>query len=102
VGPDFHRPDAPAVTHYTNGANPKSSIAAHGSAQTFDPDAPHDFDWWQLFQLPQLNAVVREALEHNPGLAAARASQDNLRSGYGIFFLPSTPRSVPRVSAIAP
>lgn len=90
VGPNFHRPDAPRVSHYANGADPKSTIVAHGTAQAFDRDLPLDADWWQLFQSPQLDAVVREALEHNQGLAAARASlhasQDNLRSGYGIFF----------------
>jgi NodT family efflux transporter outer membrane factor (OMF) lipoprotein len=90
VGPNFHRPTAPAVSHYGNGADPKSSISAHGAAQTFDSDLPVDSDWWQLFRSPQLDGVVREALEHNPGIAAAqaslRASQDNLRSGYGIFF----------------
>lgn len=90
VGPNFHHPDAPAVSHYAVGSDPKSTMSAHGAAQTFDRGARVDADWWHLFQSPQLEAVVREALAHNPGLAAAqaslRASQDNLRSGYGIFF----------------
>ena len=90
VGPNFRRPDAPAVSHYAVGADPASTIVAQGTAQKFDRDAPVDADWWRLFQSPQLEAVIREALTHNPGLAAAqaslRASQDNLRSGYGIFF----------------
>jgi NodT family efflux transporter outer membrane factor (OMF) lipoprotein len=78
------------VSHYTNGADPESTISAEGTAQKFERDARVDADWWRLFQSPQLDAVIREALAHNPGLAAAqaslRASQDNLRSGYGIFF----------------
>ena len=68
----------------------QSTSSAQGAAQKFDRDAPVEADWWRLFQSPQLDAVIREALAHNPGLAAAqaslRASQDNLRSGYGIFF----------------
>lgn len=90
VGPNFHRPEPPAVSHYAKGTDPQSTIAAHGTRQKFDRDAPLDADWWRLFQSPQLAAVIREALADNPGLAAAqaslRASQDNLRSGYGIFF----------------
>jgi NodT family efflux transporter outer membrane factor (OMF) lipoprotein len=90
VGPNFHHPDAPAVSHYAVGADPDFTVAAHGRTQTFDRGAPLDADWWHLFQSPQLEAVIREALAHNPGLTAAqaslRATQDNLRSGYGIFF----------------
>ncbi len=90
VGPNFHRPDAPAVSHYAVGADPQSTMSAHGAAQTFDPGVPVDADWWHLFQSSQLDAVIRESLARNPGLDAARASlrasQDNLRSGYGIFF----------------
>jgi NodT family efflux transporter outer membrane factor (OMF) lipoprotein len=90
VGPNFHHPGPPAVTHYTDGADPRSTLSAQGTAQQFDRNAPIDADWWRLFQSSQLDTLIREALAHNPGLAAAeaslRASQDNLRSGYGIFF----------------
>ena len=90
VGPNFHRPEAPAVSHYAVGADPESTLSAQGTAQRFDRDTPVEADWWHLFQSPQLDEAMREALSHNPGLVAAqaslRASQDNLRSGYGIFF----------------
>ncbi len=47
-------------------------------------------DWWALFRSPQLDAVIKEAMRNNPGLAAAeanlRASQNEMRSGYGIFY----------------
>jgi NodT family efflux transporter outer membrane factor (OMF) lipoprotein len=90
VGPNFHRPDPPKVSHYAGDADPELTTSAHGAAQKFDRDTPLEADWWRLFQSPQLEAVIREALVHNPGLAAAQASlhasQDNLRSGYGIFF----------------
>ena len=65
-------------------------MAAHGTAQRFDTGAAVAADWWQLFRSPQLDAMIREGISNNPGLAAAqaslRASQNELRSGYGIFF----------------
>jgi NodT family efflux transporter outer membrane factor (OMF) lipoprotein len=90
VGPNFQRPSAPAVTRYSNAADPTVTESVHGTAQRFEPGAAIVADWWQLFGSQQLDAVIREALAHNPGLDAAqsnlRASQHNLRSGYGIFY----------------
>jgi NodT family efflux transporter outer membrane factor (OMF) lipoprotein len=90
VGPNFRHPDAPAVSHYAVGADPQSTLSAQGTAQTFDRNEPVDADWWHLFQSAPLDVAIHQALANNPGLAAARASlrasQDNLRSGCGIFF----------------
>jgi NodT family efflux transporter outer membrane factor (OMF) lipoprotein len=90
VGPNFHRPQAPAVTHYSHAEDPAATASAQGTAQQFNPGAAVAADWWALFQSPQLDAVIREAIGNNPGLAAAaanlRASQNDLRSGYGIFY----------------
>lgn len=90
VGPNFHRPPAPAVTHYSNGADPAETASAQGTAQQFTPGAAVAANWWRLLQSAQLDAVVEEAIANNPGLHAAqaslRASQNNLRSGYGIFY----------------
>jgi NodT family efflux transporter outer membrane factor (OMF) lipoprotein len=90
VGPNFQRPAAPPVTHYAFGADPAQTSAAHGVAQRFTPGAIVANDWWRLFNSAQLQAVVAEALAKNPGLQAAqaslRASEYNLRAGYGIFF----------------
>jgi NodT family efflux transporter outer membrane factor (OMF) lipoprotein len=90
VGPNFHRPPAPAVTHYSNGTDPATTASVEGTAQQFNPGAAVAADWWRLFHSPQLDAVIREAIANNPGLDAAqaslRASQNNLRSGYGIFY----------------
>jgi NodT family efflux transporter outer membrane factor (OMF) lipoprotein len=90
VGPNFHRPSAPPTNHYSNGGDPQSTVPAHGTAQRFDTAAAVSADWWQLFRSPQLDAIIKEGISNNPGLAAAqaglRASQDDLRSGYGIFF----------------
>jgi NodT family efflux transporter outer membrane factor (OMF) lipoprotein len=90
VGPDFHPPAPPPVTRYTSGGDPAATATAQGKAQQFDRGGALAADWWTLFHSPQLDAAIAEANAHNPSLAAAqaslRASQHNLRSGYGIFY----------------
>jgi NodT family efflux transporter outer membrane factor (OMF) lipoprotein len=90
VGPSFHRPTPPAVTHYTHDTDPAESVAVGGKSQRYHPGAAISGDWWQLFHSTQLDAVIAESLDHNPGLDAAqsnlRQSQDILRSGYGVFY----------------
>lgn len=90
VGPNFHLPPPPPTSHYTNGIDPRATVAAHGTAQRFDTAAAVSADWWRLFRSRQLDAIIKEGISNNPGLAAARArlraSQHDLRSGYGIFF----------------
>ena len=90
VGPNFVRPNSPPVTHYSRGTDPTESSVADGGAQHFNLGAKVDADWWRLFKSAQLDAVMAEAIANNPGLEAAQASlrgsEDNLRSGYGIFY----------------
>ncbi|HEV2285267.1 MAG TPA: efflux transporter outer membrane subunit [Steroidobacteraceae bacterium] len=90
VGPNYTRPKAPDVTHYAHGGDPAATVTAQGAAQRFAPGARLEADWWRLFGCEQLDAVIDEALRTNPGLEAAEAtlreSEDNLRSGYGIFY----------------
>jgi NodT family efflux transporter outer membrane factor (OMF) lipoprotein len=90
VGPNFHHPEAPPVTQYTHNAQPTETVPVDGTAQRFELGKVVTADWWRLFQSASLDTVVTEATANNPGLDAAaanlKASQDNLRSGYGIFF----------------
>lgn len=90
VGPDFRRPSAPPVTRYATDADPIVTQSADGVAQRFNPGGTVSADWWRLFHSEQLDAVIAQALANNPGLSAAqaslRASQDSLRSGYGVFY----------------
>jgi len=90
VGPDFVSPTAPPVNQYTSGKQPVETLAAGGSAQSFKEGAGVAADWWRLFNSPELDAAIKEAIAGNPGLEAAQASlrqsQDNLRAGYGIFY----------------
>jgi NodT family efflux transporter outer membrane factor (OMF) lipoprotein len=90
VGPDFTRPEPPAVTRYTHGQAPQQTPAADGQAQIFEIGAAIAEDWWRLFNSRELDAVVRKAIDENPNLQSAlarlRQSRDNLRAGYGVFF----------------
>lgn len=90
VGPNFHRPAAPPVAQYTHGTQPTETFSVDGTAQRFQLGKVVTADWWRLFQSASLDNVVSEAIANNPGLDAAeanlKASQNNLRSGYGIFF----------------
>ncbi|MGO9017114.1 MAG: efflux transporter outer membrane subunit [Syntrophobacteraceae bacterium] len=90
VGPDFVRPKPPKATQYTHEQTPEQTAAADNQAQHFQIGAKIAEDWWRLFKSPELDAVVRKAIDENPSLQAAlsslRQSQDNLRAGYGVFF----------------
>jgi len=90
VGPDFVRPKPPAATQYTHEQTPEQTTTADGQAQRFQIGAKIAEDWWRLFKSPELDAVVRKAIDENPSLQSAlsslRQSQDNLRAGYGVFF----------------
>jgi NodT family efflux transporter outer membrane factor (OMF) lipoprotein len=90
VGPNFVRPQPPAVTHYGYGQDPTVTPSAQGRAQRFTPGAKVEADWWHLFNSGKLDTVISQALSRNPGLQAAQASlrqsEDSLRSGYGIFY----------------
>jgi NodT family efflux transporter outer membrane factor (OMF) lipoprotein len=89
VGPDFVRPQPPAATQFTQGKEPTVTVMADGQAQRFDQGAKIVAEWWRLFQSPQLDRVIKEAVAQNANLQAAQArlrqSQENLQAGYGVF-----------------
>jgi len=77
VGPDYQRPDAPAVDRYTAQPLPAATAAtatATGDAQRFlqGQDAPAR--WWATFDNAELTRRVDTALRHSPSLAAAQAA----------------------------
>ena len=90
VGPDFVRPEAPAVDHYTEGTDPSATREAEGQAQRLERGAKVGGDWWKLFGSPELDALMKQAVNDNQSLKAAlaslRSSQANLRAGYGVFY----------------
>ncbi|WP_109478239.1 efflux transporter outer membrane subunit [Paraburkholderia sp. C35] len=66
VGPDFQRPQTSASAGYSLSA-PRTDAAP---AVTFGSDVANN--WYQLFRSDALNGLVRQALEANPDLEAAR------------------------------
>lgn len=91
VGPDFHRPEAPAISGYT--AEPLSrqmTSTNDGTAQSFEPGSDTPAMWWTLFHAPELDQLVDEALKKNPDLEAAQAAllqaQENSLTAQGVYF----------------
>jgi NodT family efflux transporter outer membrane factor (OMF) lipoprotein len=93
VGPQFHRPQAPANAGYTPTPLPDSSASAPihgGEAQRLVNDGDVPFEWWELFKSPALNALVTRAFRSNPTIAAAQAAlvqaQELVYAQRGYFF----------------
>ena len=80
VGPDFVRPEPPAVAY-------SRSVAPAGTTQSFVYGGEVAGDWYRLFRSGALDQLVRQALANNPDLDAARhglaAAQDELRAVSG-------------------
>src|SRR3984885_15144291 len=93
VGPNYHRPEAPANAGYAPSPLPQTSASAPihgGEAQHLISDRDIPFEWWQLFQSPALNALVERAFRANPTIAAAQAAlvqaQELVYAQRGYFF----------------
>lgn len=89
IGPDYHRPDVPQGDHYTAQPLP-ASIGQNGDTQHLVAGMDVPAQWWTLFQSPQLDALIRQSLKANPGLAAAQAAlrqaQEAQAAGKGALF----------------
>jgi NodT family efflux transporter outer membrane factor (OMF) lipoprotein len=74
VGPDFETPAAPATPGY----------AMAGDAQSLSvrlsPDVRVAGPWWQALGSPELDAVIRQALQDSPSIAEAKANLDRARA----------------------
>ena len=93
AGPDFLRPTAPQGKDYAPAtiAEPTASAdVAGGAAQRFLRDMDLPGEWWRLFRSEPLNALVDEALQANPNLAAAeaalRVAQENVAAQEGAYY----------------
>ena len=93
VGPDFQRPAAPAGQGYAPTPIPARTAAApglDGGAQQLVRDMDIPGQWWTLFRSAPLDALIDDALRHNPDAAAAQqallAALENLRAQRGSYF----------------
>lgn len=68
VGPDFKTPEPPDAAGY---AAPGDTPLP--SDQRISLGARMEGDWWAQFHAPALDSLIREALENNQDIAAARA-----------------------------
>ncbi|HXY97730.1 MAG TPA: efflux transporter outer membrane subunit [Steroidobacteraceae bacterium] len=103
VGPDFHRPIAPAADRYLPEAPPSSAPARapaqapSGTPPRLVPGAALPGEWWGLFHSAPLEEAVQAALAGSPTLAAATATlaeaEQQVAAARGAFW--------PRISANA-
>jgi outer membrane protein TolC len=76
VGPHYHSPVAPAVASYTPQPQSKETVSSAepvGNIQHLNPSAQISPQWWTMFQSPELNGMVSEALRNSPTLVQASA-----------------------------
>ena len=96
VGPDFKQPDAPKVSSLTEKPIPPKLATTPdvpgGSEQTLVESKDIPAKWWELFKSPELDILIRKALEQNPNLGAAdaalRAAQENVSAQIGGQYFP--------------
>jgi len=97
VGPDFKQPDAPKTSTYTEDALSNKLATAPGvpggTDQEFVEGADIEAQWWELYKSPELDALIKKALEQNPNLGAAdaalRAAQENVSAQIGAQYFPT-------------
>jgi NodT family efflux transporter outer membrane factor (OMF) lipoprotein len=76
VGPDFKGPEPPATSQYVaDDENVKTAIDAGPGAptQTLQIGKEVQHDWWTLFQSPDLDSVIEQAIAGNRTLESAKA-----------------------------
>ncbi|WP_053240044.1 efflux transporter outer membrane subunit [Pleomorphomonas koreensis] len=72
VGPDFERPGLDRGAGYLGGAGDAAASKATGIKLAYGADVPGR--WWELFRNRDLDALMKQAIENNPDLDAARAT----------------------------
>jgi multidrug efflux system outer membrane protein len=70
LGPDYERPEYPMPDAFLQTADEGATIA--------------NLPWWELFRDPQLQVLIRTALEQNRDLAVAAARVEEARAQLGV------------------
>ena len=94
VGSDYKRPSAPTASGYAPNTHISDTTVSApvlvGEAQQFSPTTDIPFDWWTLFQSPQINSLIQRAFKANPSIEAAqsalRQAQENSIAQQGFFY----------------
>jgi len=93
VGPRYHRPEAPAGAGYAPAALPETTSAAEvqgGEIQHFAAGRDIVFEWWELFESPALDSLIKKAFKANPTVAAAQAAlaqaRESLYAQRGFYY----------------
>jgi NodT family efflux transporter outer membrane factor (OMF) lipoprotein len=96
VGPRYHAPAPPTVTSYTPQPQTEETVSSRGAAgiaQQLHPSADFPARWWTLFQNPQLDTMVQDALRNSPTLSQATAklkeAQEELSARTGATKFPT-------------
>ena len=101
VGPDFEPPSAPAADAghpYTAAPLPESTASAAGvggASQRFAAGLDVPALWWQVFQSPTLDQLIRSAIERSPTLASAQAA---LRQAQALYAADAGSKQLPGVT----
>jgi len=83
VGPNFHKPEAPANAGYATAPLPATSSSAPihgGEVQHYIAGRDIPFEWWELFESKALNSLIDKAFKANPTITAAQAALGKLES----------------------
>jgi NodT family efflux transporter outer membrane factor (OMF) lipoprotein len=72
VGPNFQRPAPPKLASFTPPSATPAPVSADAQQISLGVEIPAR--WWTLFGSPALDALVDQALAHNPDVAAAEAA----------------------------
>lgn len=99
VGPNFNQPAAPDSSKYTATPLPEQTASAPtvlGEAQRFDVNTDVSAQWWHILGSPKLDALIAQAFQANPTLAAAQAT---LRQAQEIYAAQAGSTLYPQVDA---
>jgi NodT family efflux transporter outer membrane factor (OMF) lipoprotein len=74
VGPNFTRPAAPAAARYTGDRSRGEGATTSDPAQHIALGREIEGNWWDLFRSDAIDLLVKQAVEHNRNLVAAKAT----------------------------
>lgn len=84
LAPKYERPEAPVPAQYPDQAAVQNSGPNSANAVAPDVNASSDLGWSEFFRDPQLQALIRLALDNNRDLRIAVQRVQEARAQYGI------------------